>query len=146
MSETVPEGVTRDEFNALTKAVTDLTQAHKELAEARTADEREDAKDEIAEATADLDALAKELGISPKALRGAAEKARRDERKEELRPILQELLAEELGDDEEEPPPDDEKPDDEEPPAPTDENEEEDTAPVREHWSNRPLTDILRGR
>ena len=144
MSETVPEGVTRDEFNALTKAVSDLTQAHKELAEARTADEREDAKDEIAEATADLDALAKELGISPKNLRAAADRARRDERKEELRPLLQELLAEELGDEEEEETPEDKS--EETAAEEKTEDESEDTSPEQTHWSQKSLTDVLRGR
>ncbi|HEY5945538.1 MAG TPA: hypothetical protein VIV40_08600 [Kofleriaceae bacterium] len=66
-----------------------------ELREASTPTEQREAREEVADAQADLEAAAASLGISPETLRKAAAAARREERREELRPILTELLAEE---------------------------------------------------
>lgn len=146
----LPENVTRQDFDQLTKIVNDLAAAQKELAEARTQEERVDAKEEVADARADLDALAKEYGLSPKKLREAAESARRSERKEELRGILRELLDEELPADEPDPEPEsDEKPEEEEPTGEPDtakQNGNRDSVPTADHWSQRNLVDVLKGR
>ena len=123
-----------------------------EQREASTKQEKQEAKEDVADAKADLDKLAKELGVSPKSLRDAAEQARRQERKEELRPLLLELLDEELADDED----DDQKEaepekdakrenhgsEDDTPPAPDDEGPE-DSAPVKEHWSDKAVSGLF---
>lgn len=143
MSETFPEGVSRTEFNELKDAVTSLADALKQQREAETSREKQAAKEDVAEARADLDQLAKELGVSPAKLREAADNAKREEEKERLRPLLIELLDEEIKDE-----PDDEKPDEEgeEKPAPDPEPEKppEDTAPEQEHWSERAIGGIFK--
>lgn len=146
MGEPLPEGVTRQEFADLQKAVRDYGSALEELRKAQTEPERREAREEVREEKADLDATARELGISPESLRKAAEATRRQERKEALRPLLLELLDEELGEegeedlDEEDPKPSAKKNGaDPEPETP----KVEDKPPVREHWSDRPLKDLF---
>lgn len=145
MSETLPEGVSLKDFNELKDAVTALSDAFKAQKEAETSREKQEAKTEVAEAKADLDALAKELGVSPAKLREAADNAKREEEKERLRPLLIELLDEEIAD----------KPDDpDDNPAETDDPPEdaptptpappEDTAPEQEHWSERAIGGIFK--
>jgi hypothetical protein len=98
----------------------------------------------VKEAKADLKTLAAEMGIDPKRLEEAAAEAQRTQRKEELRPLLIELLDEELEDVAEDA---DEaekgaakavKEAAEEVPKP------DDTAPTKEHWSNKPLSELFR--
>ena len=161
MSETLPEGITRGEFDELKTSVTELAGALKAQQEASTPVEKAEAKQEVKEAKADLDDLAKELGISPAKLKQAADDARRQERKEELRPLLVELLDEEL-----EPKPEDEgeekpggKPAKKEPEAKKEtpepepepgpepeakEKEPEDSAPGHEHWSERSVGELIK--
>lgn len=151
MSESLPEGVTKAEFSELQTTVRELADALKAQADAKTPDEKLAAHEDVVESRADLDALAKELGVSPSKLREAADKAKRDEEKERLRPLLVELLDEELpapnreqdepADDETEPAAD--EPDDT--PAP---EEELDTAPVDSapsipHWSEKTVGQLL---
>ena len=145
MSETLPEGVSRTEFNELKEAVTGLADALKQQREAETSREKQAAREEVAEARADLDQLAKELGVSPAKLREAADNAKREEEKERLRPLLIELLDEEINDT-----PDDETPDDEPKPdeKPDEEEEEapapEDTAPEQKHWSEQSIGGLFK--
>lgn len=145
MSETLPEGVSRKDFDELRTAVTDLAAAFKQREEAETAREQQAAREEVAEKRADLDALAKEMGVSPAKLREAAENAKRDEEKERLRPLLMELLDEEIEKPDDEPKTDDEKPDEDKPveeePKP---KPPEDSAPIAEHWSERSVGSLLK--
>ena len=144
MSESLPEGVSRQDFAELQKAVKDLADAFQQQREAQTAAEKQDAREEVAEARADLDHLAKEIGVSPAKLREAADNAKREEEKERLRPLLIELLDEEIADkpDDEEP---DEHPEDDKPAEPEPESEPEpDTAPEQEHWSERAIGGIFK--
>lgn len=174
MAETLPEGVTRQEFDELRREFRDLIEAQKDLAKARTEEERKEARADVREAKADLDALAKELGISRSALDKATAEARRSEEKERLRPILLELLDEELADDggeggAKDNPVADEKPgkrergsgkpggkatdDDEATKADQEAGEDktdgghgapDDSAPRAEHWSERSILDYIR--
>lgn len=146
MSETLPEGVSRTEFNELKDAVTGLADALKQQREAETSREKQAAKEEVAEARADLDQLAKELGVSPAKLREAADNAKREEEKERLRPLLIELLDEEINDtpDDDEKTDDEPKPDEKPEPEPEPAPAPEDTAPEQEHWSERAIGGIFK--
>ena len=147
MSETLPEGVTRADFDQLKGAVADLAAALKAREEADTAADTQAAHEDVQEARADLDTLAKELGIPVGKLREAADEAKKQARKDELRPLLLELLDEEMADptaDEEQPAEDEpaEEPTEDHPteePAPA-----EDSAPTQSHWSERSIGEILK--
>ena len=102
MSQPAPEpapaaqgGVTAQEAAELRQGLRDLQQAVQELREARSEPERRHARRQIESAEADLDSLARQSGISRQSLERAMTEARRAEQKEELRPIIQELLQEE---------------------------------------------------
>lgn len=101
MSATEGEGtgVSRAEFDELAGGMKSLQDALDELRQARTPAEKNEAQAEVREAKADLNDLARDLGISPKALKAATDQAQRNERAEWIRPILLELLDEELADD-----------------------------------------------
>ena len=87
--------VTAAELAAVTAALDEIRQAQDDLREASTQAERREAAGDVADAKQDLDKLAQALGI-PRAKLDASIKAAKDaERKEELRPIIAELLAEE---------------------------------------------------
>lgn len=96
MGEALPEGVTRQEFSELAGAVKEVREALDELRQARTEPERREARAEVRDAKADLAATARELGLDPKRLEAAAAEARTKDEKERLRPLLIELLDEEL--------------------------------------------------
>ena len=145
MSEPLPDGVSRKDFEELRSTVQGLADALQQQREAETSREKQAAKEEVKEAKADLDQLAREMGVDPARLREAAEKAKHDAEKERLRPLLAELLDEELASGDEEEPADDpaeekeeEPADEEEPPAPP-----EDSAPIAEHWSERTVGRLL---
>jgi len=140
----LPQGVSREEFGALSTAVTELREALDELREARTAPERREAQEGVRDARADLATVARELGLDPKRLQAAAEEAKLKDERERLRPLLIELLDEELaiepegegkgeGDGKGDPKPE---------PKPKPEG---DSAPVHEHWSERPLSVLFGG-
>ena len=145
MSEQLPEGVTKQEFAELQGAVKDLADAFKAQQSATTAAEKKDAQEDVQEARADLDTLAKELGIPVGKLRDAAEEAKKQARKDELRPILLELLDEEMADPPAEGEPTEEEPaaEGEEEPATEEPAPVEDSAPTQAHWSERSLGEIL---
>lgn len=134
-----------DEVGELRQGLADLREAYEELREATTARDRDEATADIKDARADLDKIAAATGVSRKAIEHAMAEAKRAERKDELRPILAELL-EEMKPEEPEPKPDDDstappKPP-KEPPAPPVEPEP-DTAPRGEHWSERRVSELL---
>lgn len=79
------------EFRA---ALDELRQGQADLRDAVSSREREDAHEQIREAKADLDTLAREMGIPRTSLDKAIAEAKRSERREELRPIIDELLEE----------------------------------------------------
>jgi hypothetical protein len=144
MSEALPEGVTRKEFGELAGAMRELSEAVEELKQARSQPERREAQADVREAKADLAATARELGLDPKRLEKAASEAKAADEKERLRPLLIELLDEELAEAGEEAAgavqetaaaaaaavPDPPKPDSE---------------PRMGHWSERPLGSLLGG-
>ena len=92
----LPQGVTREEFQELASGMKELREAMDELRQARTEPERREARGEVREAKADLAATARELGLDPKRLEKAAAEAKAADEKERLRPLLIELLDEEL--------------------------------------------------
>ena len=146
MSETLPEGVSLKDFNELKDAVTALSDAFKAQKEAETSREKQAAREDVQEAKADLDQLAKELGVSPAKLREAADNAKREEEKERLRPLLLELLDEEIADNpdddcDDNPAKADDPPEDAPTPTPA---PPEDTAPEQEHWSERAIGGIFK--
>jgi chromosome segregation ATPase len=144
MSEALPEGVTRKEFGELAGQMKELREALDELRTARSQPERREAQSDVREAKADLAATARELGLDPKRLEKAASEAKAADEKERLRPLLIELLDEELTELPEEAAevvkgtakeateavPDPPKPDSE---------------PRMGHWSERPLGSLLGG-
>lgn len=149
MSETLPEGITRQEFNELQEAVRELADSLRAQRDAETATERQEANAEVKDAKADLETLAKEMGVPVAKLRAAAENAKREEELEKLRPLVMAILDEEIEKDDQTPD-DEEKPDDEpeeEKPEPEEETPEpepaEDTAPTQEHWSERSIGELL---
>jgi uncharacterized membrane protein len=85
-----PEGVSRDDFARLEKAVAALADARKEEKDEPTPSHKTDVRD----AKADLRAVARELGVSVEKLEQAAAQVRRDERKQELRELLDEIKNE----------------------------------------------------
>lgn len=140
MSEPLPE------LAELREAIGDLSTAFQEFRDAQTAKEQAAAKEDIREAKADLDQIAKESGISRASIEKAVAEARRAERKEELRPILEELLAEaKEGDDDNKTNGDVKEPKAVKPPAtPPPPKPNEDEHPTHEHWSERKLSELLR--
>jgi len=139
MGETLPEGVSRQEFSELAGAMKELQQAVEELRTARSEPEKREARAEVRDAKADLAATARELGIDPKRLEKAASDAKASDEKERLRPLLIELLDEELA----EPAQEAAKELVEEAPAPK--APEPDSAPSLGHWSEKPLSSLFGG-
>ena len=146
----LPEGISRAEFNDLQGAVKDLAAALQAKNDAETATERQEAHEDVKDARADLDQVAKDLGIPVAKLRAAAENAKREEEKERLRPLLIELLDEVIATDEpatdEQPadePATDDAASDEDAAAELDGEEIEDTAPTKAHWSEGTFSDLL---
>lgn len=138
--------ITATQFAALTEGLDELRTAVGELRDARTPDERREAQDDVADARRDLDALAARVGIPRAQLDKAIADAKRAERKEELRPILAELLDELIpagNDDGGKPKPDDKG--DGGKPKPVKPDTPPDTPPAGGgHWSERPLRELIR--
>ena len=140
-----------DEVAELRQGLAELREAYEELREASTAREREDARGDIADARADLDKIAAATGVSRKAIEHAMAEAKRAERREELTPIVAEIVAKMREDDEavaaaatavtngNGDTPKDKKKDPPAPPPPP----EPDTAPRGEHWSERRVSELL---
>jgi|SRR6185437_410678 len=148
--EQKPDHPTRQEFADLATAVGELRDALNEQRQADSPKEREEAAADVREAKADLKTLAKELGLDPKRLEEAAEAARRQQRKDELRPLLVELLDEELADPENEGDgggkgEDDGKPKDGKADDDPGKEPPKDSEPKVDHWSDRPLSSLFGG-
>ena len=141
MGEALPEGVSRQEFSDLAAGVKELREAMAELRQARSEPERREARAEVRDAKAELADVAKELGLDPKRLEEAAGQARSADEKERLRPLLIELLDEELAEAPEELLDDAKETVKETAPEPP----QPDTAPGLGHWSERPLSSLFGG-
>lgn len=156
------DSISRGEFQELADGLSELREAVQGLHAANSPAEKRDAKDDVADAEESLEQTARRLGVSRASLEKSIQAAKAAERKEELRGPLEELLQE-LG--LSKPDPDDsddgEGGDEKkakakakarpraaatraaatgEPPAP----EPDDTAPVKEHWSERGIGAMLR--
>lgn len=125
----------------------ELRQALQDLKDASTPAERREAREDADEAEQDLAATAKRLGVSRKTLEDSIQAARRAERKDELRPILAELLAEAK----EEPPVEEGLKPEKEPVPPASVKPvakprvvAPDTEPVKPHWSESRVGDLVR--
>lgn len=160
------EGITRAEFDELRSSLTGLSDAVRELREARTPDERRRAHEDVEDAEEDIDATAKRLGVSRASLESSIAAARRAERKEELRPVLEELLEELKGSSDDDDEDDDgagdgagpkkkpaakKKPATKKPPASSSDDDEDDdrggvgdTEPIVPHWSERGIGALLK--
>lgn len=147
--------VTAAELAAVTGALDEIRTAMEEIRAASTTRERDDARDDLDDANTDLAAAAKRLGISPDALAKAARDAKSAERREELRPIVADLLAEREAERlaAEETPEDDEGAADDKKAkkkpaarikAVPDAEPDEDTEPKVEHWSERGVGNLIR--
>lgn len=150
---------TAAELADLRTALDELREAEERRREADTVREREAAAGDAADARADLDAAAKSLGISREVLERAARDAKTATQREELKPILRDVLAE-LRDEEaaaesqrladEQAAKDEKKPkskakDDkskDEPPVP--DPPIVDDEPTREHWSERTVGNLVK--
>lgn len=161
MSSTEPEPITKADLQALADGLDELRERFDDLDAARTPAERQEASQQVTEAKADLAATAAALGVSEETLRGAVKSARDAERKDELRGPLKELLQE-IRDEEEaaarkaeedaaaeaaangtKPKPKAAKPKSE-PGAPDPAPVVEDTEPVKPHWGERSVSELLR--
>jgi multidrug efflux pump subunit AcrA (membrane-fusion protein) len=150
--------ITANDLAKLTDRLDDLAAAQDELREASTAHERTEAREDVAEAKADLDALASTLGVSRKTLDASIAAAKREDDKAKLRPIIAEILAEEkdktLADtDENDTTGTDVETDEDEvastkaekpKPKPKPREQPQDTGPVAEHWSERSIGEMVR--
>ncbi len=149
-----PPAVTADDIADLRQGLDDLAGAIGELRAAQTPAAKEEARDNIGDAEADLEDMARKLGVSRTRLDESIKAARQAERKEELLPIMRELLddiqaaADDDDDDDPDPepkgkakrkrtpaPPNEPDP---APPAPAD------SEPAKPHWSESSVGGILR--
>lgn len=159
--------LTAADLRPLTEGLDALRQRFDDLDDADTPAERRRARADVEDAEEDLEAMAKRLGIPQKTLAASIAAARNAERKEELRPILQELLDEakaaaDAGADPPDPDPDPDADADADPdagdagdtggtgradrPAPTRARRQPapDSEPVREHWMERGIGTLLK--
>lgn len=155
MSEAEQEQVTAADLADLRAGMDELRTAFQDLREASTPADRREARDDVDDAEQDLAATAKRLGVSRKTLEDSIQKAKQAERRDELRPILAELLAEAKENDTT-PEPGEEKDgaDDAAVPASTESAKparsprprvtEPDTEPVKPHWSESRVGDLVR--
>jgi len=145
MGETMPEGVSRQEFTELADAVKGLGASLDELKAARSEPERREAREDVRDAKADLATVAKELGLDPKRLEQAAGEARRSDELERLRPLLVELLDEELAEAPEQAAEAVKEAVTETAETVKEEAPKPDSAPGLGHWSERPLSSLFGG-
>lgn len=150
--------LTAADLKPLADGLDALRQRFEDLDDADTPAQRREAQGDLDDAEEDLEAMAKRLGIPRKTLNESIAAARRAERKEELRPVLAELL-EELkaagdpkppagGDDDDDDDADgDDTDDDADPPKakPKPRRQPEvDSQPPAEHWMERGIGSLLR--
>lgn len=159
------EPITREEISELRNGLDTLSDAVRELREARTPDDRREARKDVQEAEEDLDTTARRLGVSRAKLEESIAAARKAERKEELREPLRELLEELRAEHDKDDDKDDDEDDDKDDkgkkkkpaprarrssPAPSTDDKDDndppklDDPPVREHWSERGIGAMIR--
>lgn len=154
--------ITAQDLERLTSRLDDLADAFEDLRSARTPADKQDARDDVAEARESLEAMARRLGVSKATLEKSVKAAKDEDRKSELRPILRELLDEMAGEsgDPDDDEPDDDEPDDDDPPVPKakakakqepaepkakpEPKPKPDTEPVKPHWSEAGIGGFLR--
>jgi len=154
-----------DEVATLRQEIAELKSSLQTLADAETEREKKSARADVAEAEDDVAEAAKRLGLRPDQYRSAIAAAKRAQFSEEygeeidkrVSTIVEKRLQEIIDAGEEEvdidpesqakggkpagpPPPEPKAKPDEKPPKPT-----SDDAPVREHWSERPLGKMVSG-
>lgn len=150
--------VTAADLRELRDALEDLRSSQQELRDASNANDKRSARRDVQDAREDLDELAQRLGISRATLDGSIAAAKNAERKDELRPIIVEILSE-LNDgagddddppadddpaDDDDPPADDDPAADDDPPAPKQRKPKPDTEPVKPHWAERGVGELLK--
>lgn len=136
--------LTAADLQPLLSGLDELRQRFDDLDEAETPADRSAAAGEIADVKEDLAATAKRLGISPEALKQSISSARAAERKEEIKPILAELL-EELKAAVPDPPDGDVTPPAKPKARPKPElvPDPDDSGPVVEHWMEKGIGTLL---
>lgn len=153
MSSTEP-----DPLLELRQELADLRGELGALVKASTASERQDAREDVADAEADVIAAAKRAGLKPeqvtRALAEAKRAAFREEHGEEISAMIRtelEALMKEAEEKEAEAATENEVPDDEKPKAPKAKAEKPekvepgpDAAPERPHWSEKSIAEMLR--
>lgn len=161
MSEHAAEpGLSAADAAALRRDLDELREAYDELREATTAAERERAKASVSEEREDLDETARKLGISRASLDQSIAAAKRAERKQEIGPIVRELL-DEIADEHEKAEAEEAEREAEaiaagkpkgtpkpkpKPAAAADGSSEppDDSVPIVEHWTEKRISEVLR--
>lgn len=86
--------VTPDALAGMQRQMTELAEAVRELKEASTPKEKQEAKKDVDEASSALEAYARAHGVSVEDAEEAINKIKRDHRKSEMREILEEIFQE----------------------------------------------------
>jgi DNA repair exonuclease SbcCD ATPase subunit len=141
--------LTAADLAPLSEALNELREQYAELREAETPTEKREVREEIADTRDDLETLARRLGVPRKTLEESIGAAKRAERREELKPILAELLEEErereqVAAEEGEPPKPRRKPKPKPDEPAGDEPPVADTEPVKPHWSEASIGELVR--
>ena len=153
---------TRAELAELRQGLDDLADSIADLRKASTPAQKHAAKADVADAEDDLEATARRLGVSKEKLQESITAAKKAERRDELKPILEELLDELLepddDDDDDTPAAPAKKPAAKKPAAKKEPDDDDDaggagdddgkpagdSGPLKPHWSEAPLGGILR--
>lgn len=157
---------TRAELAELRAGLDDLADSIADLRKASTPAQKHAAKADVADAEDDLEATARRLGVSKEKLQESITAAKKAERRDELKPILEELLDELLEPDDDAADDDDDTPakkpaakkpakkpaakkepaDDDDAGGAGDDDDKPagDSGPLKPHWSEAPLGGILR--
>ena len=152
---------TRAELAELRQGLDDLADSIADLRKASTPAQKHAAKADVADAEDDLEATARRLGVSKEKLQESITAAKKAERRDELKPILEELLDELLEPDDDDAGDDDtpaKKPAAKKPAAKKEPDDDDDaggagdddgkpagdSGPLKPHWSEAPLGGILR--
>lgn len=139
--------LTKADLADLYGGLDELRQRFDDLDEAQTEREKQGARADVADAKEDLETTAARLGVSKKTLEASIAAAKRAERKDELKPLLVELLDELKADADD---PDDGGDPDPDPAAAKNGKAKAaadppiDTPPVKPHWSERNAGELVR--
>lgn len=153
MSES--ESVSAEDVKALRQELADLRRAHDELRAAQTPVEKEEAREEIADASDEFEAVARKAGLSREQIASAVAKARDEEDYGKFKRMM-DRWTDELPDDDDATggghgvqgdPENGPTPSPHETPAaekPKREPKPKDTEPTAAHWSERSVSEMLR--